>query len=127
MAFFRHSHFTTMSVEQEIKQMIQDAHGVQDTQVSNALARTVEEVNNLLKATNVSLLDVCEKIENASTKQGLMKTLRQFDKVMRFFLEVAKKSEHQHLVVQAVCSLTEPVFSGLARVGLFIAGGYYWL
>ena len=94
-----------MSVEHEIEKLIQNAHGVQNTQVSNALARTVEEVKNVLEATNVSLLDVFEKIESASTKQGLTKTLRQFDKVMRFFLEVAKNSEHQHLVVQAVCSL----------------------
>ena len=83
-----------MSVEQEIEEIINNAQGVQETQVINTLALTVEEVKNLLEATHDSLLKICEKIESASTKQGLMKALRQFDRVMRFFLEVAKDSEH---------------------------------
>ena len=103
-----------MSVEQEIDAIIKNAQGVQETQVVNKLALTVEEVKNLLEATDDSLLKVCDRIESASTKQGLMKALQQFDRVKRFFLEVAKDSEHEHFVVQAVCTLTvSPCFQGM--------------
>ena len=103
-----------MSVEQEIEAIIKNAQGGQKSQVVNTLALTVEEVKNLLEATDDSLLKVCDRIESALTKQGLMKALRQFDRVMRFFLEVAKDSEHEHIVVQAVCSLTvSPCFQGM--------------
>ena len=94
-----------MSVEQEVSELILGAQGRQNTEAVDALDLTVKEVNKLLEATNDSLHGCCMEIESASTRHGLMRALRKFDKVMRFFLVAVKDKDHEQLGIQAVCSL----------------------
>lgn len=95
-----------MSVEDEISDILRIAQGVQESEIASALELTVGEGKALLKMTNISLHDVCAKIEAASTKQELLVAFRTFDRIMRFFLSVPEYKNHKQLVVQAVISLT---------------------
>ena len=92
-----------MSVEQEISGLILRAQGAQNTEAVNALDLTVKEVKKLLEATNDSLYECCIKIESASTKEELIMALRKFDKIMRFFLVVARDQEKERTVIQEIC------------------------
>ena len=94
-----------MSIEQEIADLIVTAEGVDDTVASSTLELAVEEVKGIFNATNDSLHGICMKIEAATSKQGLLKVFRGFDRIMRIFLEVFAGQEHDQLLRRAVSSL----------------------
>ena len=94
-----------MSVESKVTELIQDFQVEEETTAVDTLNRVVEEVKTLFRITKDSLVDCCMRIEGATSRQLLMSALRQFDKIMRFFLEASVAEEEEHLVVDAVCSL----------------------
>ena len=93
-----------MSVEPRVPELIQDSQDEEETSAANTLNRVVEEVKTLFRITKDSLADCCMRVEGATSRQSLMSALRQFDKIMRFFLETSVTEEEENLVVDAVCS-----------------------
>ena len=117
--------FDNMSVDQEITDLIGTAEGVDDTVASSTLELALEEVKGIFDATNESLHGICIKIEAATSKQGLLKAFRGFDRIMRIFLEVFAGQEHDQLLRPAVSSLVgESVLPGISRIVKLITGGY---
>ena len=94
-----------MSVDQEITALLATEEGVDDTIANSTLDLALEEVRGIFDATNESLHGICIKIEAATSKQGLLKAFRGFDRILRIFLEVFDGQEHDQLLRRAVSSL----------------------
>ena len=67
------------------------------------MAMTVAAVKERLEATEDSLLAVCERVESATSREGIKAAFQQFNKIMRIFEEMAP-TEPQ--VQEAICNLT---------------------
>ena len=91
-----------MSVEQEISDLIHGVGGTTDTGSVETVAMTVAAVKELLAATNDSLLAICERVESATSKEGIKAAFQQFNKIMRIFQEMAP---NEPLVLKAICNL----------------------
>ena len=89
-----------MSVEQEIEDLL-EVDPTPATQVEQAL----EELVDLLKSTDDSLLEVCRSMELASSKEALKKECKNFNRIIRLFTDAFPESAHDAQVLAAVTSL----------------------
>ena len=94
-----------MSIEQQVDSVVQGAEAEVETSATEAVALTVEEVKRVLGATSNSLQALCSGFENASSKDDVKAALRQFNRVMRIFMEMATDDSYDSLVRQAICDL----------------------
>ena len=82
-----------------------------DTALVETVAMTVATVEELLVATNDSLLAICERVESATSKEGIKAAFQQYNKVMRIFQEMAP---NEPLVLDAIRKLkVSEYFRGL--------------
>ena len=95
----------TMSIEQQVDSVVQVAEAEVETSAAEAVALTVEEVKRVLGATSSSLQALCSGFEDASSKDDVKAALRQFNRVMRIFMEMATDDSYDYLVRQAICDL----------------------
>ena len=94
-----------MSIEQQVDNIVQGSDVEVDTSAAEAVALTVEEVKKVLGATDKSLQALCLGVEDASTKDGVRAALRQFNRIMRIFMEMSTDDSYDYQVRQAVCEL----------------------
>ena len=94
-----------MSIEQQVDDIVQGADVEVDTSAAEAVALTVEEVKRVLGATDGSLQALCLRVEDASTEDDVRAALRQFNRIMRIFMEMSTDDSYDYLIRQAVCEL----------------------
>ena len=94
-----------MSIEQEISDIIRDASGLGQVPPADAVANAVKEIKTLFKATNDSMVAICESIELATTRSQLLVAFARLDNVMRILFGVAPEKEHDHVIRDAVVNL----------------------
>ena len=77
-----------MSSQQEIADILGDTELLEGKSIaSKAIELALQEVSNVLSKTDDSLSAVCTRVENATTREELRKTFRQFNGIMRMFTE----------------------------------------
>ena len=91
-----------MSVTQEFNESGQE---IVEAGPDEVVASTVKEVETLLGATNDSLQALCRRIEEATTRDGVLLAFRPFNRTMRIFMEMVSDETYDHLARQAVCDL----------------------
>ena len=72
---------------------------------AEAVALTVKEVQSLLGATDDSLQTLCRRVEEAATKKDVKVALRQFNRMMKIFMDMVADNTYDHLVRQAICDM----------------------
>ena len=91
-----------MSATQEFHESGQE---IVEAGPAEVVASTVKEVETLLGATNDSLQALCRRIEEATTRDGVLLAFRPFNRTMRIFMEMVSDETYDHLARQAVCDL----------------------
>ena len=89
-----------LSVEQEIGELLEV-----DTTPATQVEQALEELIDLLKSTDDSLLELCRSLELASSKEALKKECINFNKIIRLFTDAFPESAHDAQVLAAVTSL----------------------
>ena len=75
-----------MSDEQVISNLIEGA--AEGSESSNNVPLALQEVITLLKATDESLLGICQEVEGASSREELKVAFKRLNKLFRLFIEV---------------------------------------
>ena len=91
-----------MSATQDVHESSQDTV---EEGAAEVVANTVREVEILLGATNDSLQALCRRIEEATTRDGVLSAFRPFNRTMRIFMEMVSDETYDHLARQAICDL----------------------
>ena len=94
-----------MANDQENLNFVQSTDELEGAVPSDTITLVVQEVQELLAGMEESLQGICARIENASTKQELIRGFRPFDRIMRIFLEVIPDQEHEGCIQEAVSAL----------------------
>ena len=92
----------TVSMAQELNETYQE---VQGTGPAEAVNPTIKEVQILLGATNDSLQAMCRRVEEAQTRDDVKAALRQFNRIMKIFMDMVADDTYDHLVRQAICDM----------------------
>ena len=97
-----------MSAEQDITDILDDIENgeiIENTSGHESAVLALQEVKNLLSATDDSLLVICLEAEKARSKAALKAKFRRFNKILRLFLEAAPDEACSQLVRDTVLGL----------------------
>ena len=87
---------------QELNESYQEVEG---TAPAEAVALTIKEVQTLLGATNDSLQAMCRRVEEAESRDDVKAALRQFNRIMKIFMDMVADDTDDHLIRQAICDM----------------------
>ena len=95
-----------MSSQQEIADILGNTESLEERSIaSKAIQLALQEVSNVLTATNDSLSAVCTRVEEATTREELRKAFRQFHSIMSMFTEAVPREADKRMVSEALRSL----------------------
>ena len=83
-----------MSVEDKVAEVLSDTTGLTATRARVNLGLAKQEVAKMLSVSNSSIFDLCMNIENAWSKATVKSAFKQFNGVIRIFMEAAPGAEH---------------------------------
>ena len=95
-----------MSALQEVQEIIAEAAGVPPAKAKENVSRAHKEATKLMEVSGFTLIDVCHKIEAASTSMEARAAFKDFNRLMMIYLEAAPAPEHDKLL-RGVLSSTE--------------------
>ena len=106
-----------MSAFQEVQKIIAEVAGVPPVKVKENLNRAHTEATRLTKASGVTLLDLCKKIEAATTSVEARTAFKDFNLLMMIYLEAAPGPEHDKLLreVLSKVKLSEKLVSAFGQ------------
>ena len=78
-----------MSLEAQVSEILESTEGPSASKVKDNLSAAQREVVKMLNISKSSVLDFCMNIENARSKATLKSAFKQFNAIIRIFLEAS--------------------------------------
>ena len=93
-----------MSAKKQVEALLSEAGGSTAASAKANLTAAVQEIQTMLAATKCSVYDLCINIEKAKNRVELKQAFKEFNAVMRIFLEAAPTDRHPTIARNALCS-----------------------
>ena len=93
-----------MSLEDKVSEVLSGTAELPATRAEANLDLARQEVIKMLSVSNSSVVDLCMNIENAKSRATVKSAFKQFNSVIRIFLEAAPGAEHDTLLRESLCA-----------------------
>ena len=106
-----------MSALQEVQKIIAEIAGAPPAKVKENLERAHKEVTRLARTSGVTMLDLCNSIEAATTSDEAKEAFNDFNLLMMIYIEAAPGPEHDKLLrgVLSKVKLSEKLVSAFGQ------------
>ena len=95
-----------MSLQSEVKGLLKEADGSGEPAILLETIRLAkQEVGKILKLTGDSMLEICKKMESATTRDSMKAAFRRFNDTLGIFLKLELGPSGEQSLCDAVCSL----------------------